>query len=91
MLFFPSPPVGEGGSPRSGETGEGSLSTRKARRETPHPNELVSACGAALSHKGRGHINAHRKMQSTSVRLASKTDACSDASSRLVVTRCSRG
>ncbi|TPQ37052.1 hypothetical protein C2U70_11690 [Bradyrhizobium guangdongense] len=28
-------------------------------RQTPHPSELVSTCGAALSHKGRGHNNAH--------------------------------
>nr|AWM02347.1 hypothetical protein CIT40_21525 [Bradyrhizobium amphicarpaeae] len=60
--------MGEGGSPQSGETGEGSLSARNAWRETPHPNELVSTRGAALSHKGRGHSDAHRKMQSTSVR-----------------------
>src|SRR5579883_1412971 len=28
--------------------------------QTPHPNELVSANGAALSHKGRGHDHEHR-------------------------------
>ncbi|TYL76523.1 hypothetical protein FXB38_30815 [Bradyrhizobium cytisi] len=28
-------------------------------RDTPHPSELVSTSVAALSHKGRGHINAH--------------------------------
>jgi len=51
---FPSPPVGEGGSPRSGETGEGFYrhgkllrSSRLAER-TPHP-----ALRAIFSHKGR--------------------------------------
>ncbi|PDT69687.1 hypothetical protein CO683_12700 [Bradyrhizobium ottawaense] len=53
--------MGEGGSSRSGETGEGSLSALNARRETPHPIEFISTCGAALSHKGRGHSNAHRR------------------------------
>ncbi|QOZ78367.1 hypothetical protein XH83_24835 [Bradyrhizobium sp. CCBAU 53351] len=53
--------MGGGGSPRSGETGEGSLSARNARRETPHPIELASTLGAALAHKGRGHSNGHRR------------------------------
>ncbi|MYV81050.1 hypothetical protein GTH44_04200 [Bradyrhizobium japonicum] len=52
----------------SGETGEGYLSARNARRDTPHPNEFASTGGVALSRKGRGRSNAHRKMQSTSVR-----------------------
>jgi hypothetical protein len=49
--FFPSPLVGEGGSPRSGETGEGSLSANASLAvwiETPHP-----ALRATFSHKGR--------------------------------------
>ncbi|RZI39743.1 hypothetical protein EGT07_27335 [Herbaspirillum sp. HC18] len=36
---------------------EGSLSARNAWRHTPHPSELASTDIAALSHKGRGHIN----------------------------------
>src|SRR3954452_18966723 len=48
----PSPLVGEGGSPRSGETGEGYLSAKElrssTRRKTPHP-----ALRATFSHKGR--------------------------------------
>src|SRR5437763_8665692 len=33
------------------------------RKQTPHPSELVSASGDALSHKGRGHSNLHRDLQ----------------------------
>src|SRR5690349_13437147 len=49
---LPSPLVGEGGSPHSGETGEG-FSRRTqleldSRRDTPHP-----ALRATFSHKGR--------------------------------------
>jgi len=45
--------VGEGGSPRSGETGEGSLSAHETlaielAEATPHP-----ALRATFSHKGR--------------------------------------
>ena len=52
-LLFPSPLVGEGGSPQSGETGEG-MSPRAphwvmcSRIGTPHP-----ALRATFSHKGR--------------------------------------
>ncbi|MET4115866.1 hypothetical protein ABIB85_005102 [Bradyrhizobium sp. JR1.5] len=50
---FPSPLAGEGGSTRSGETGEGSLSTREplafeSAEATPHP-----ALRATFSRKGR--------------------------------------
>ncbi|PPQ20244.1 hypothetical protein CV770_05660 [Bradyrhizobium sp. AC87j1] len=34
--------------------------TRIWRLHTPHPSELLSTSGAALSHKGRGHNNAQR-------------------------------
>src|SRR3954462_3976797 len=48
----PSPLVGEGGSPRSGETREGYLSAKEhrssTRRKPPHP-----ALRAIFSHKGR--------------------------------------
>src|SRR5206468_531844 len=48
----PSPVAGEGGSPRSGETGEGFCPLTQlllnSRRHTPHP-----ALRATFSHKGR--------------------------------------
>ena len=51
-ITIPPPLVGEGGSPQSGETGEGSLSARTFAVEfaeaTPHP-----ALRATFSHKGR--------------------------------------
>jgi hypothetical protein len=46
-------------------SGEGSVSASPTerncmRKQTSHPSEFVSNCGAALSHKGRGHNNARR-------------------------------
>ncbi|TGN75162.1 hypothetical protein EOW77_0033240 [Bradyrhizobium yuanmingense] len=75
---------------REAKPGEGSLS-RHALRDTPHPIESVSACGAALSRKGRGRSNAHRKMHRPPSDKSLQQSACSDASSRSVVTRCCRG
>src|SRR6187402_85282 len=56
-MFIPSPLVGEGGSPRRGETGERSLSARTSPAlsspiKTPHP-----ALRATFSHKGRRKKN----------------------------------
>ncbi|MDD1532646.1 hypothetical protein C7U89_06740 [Bradyrhizobium sp. WBOS4] len=56
--LLPSPLVGEGGAKRRMR---GSLRAhRRSLRHTPHPSELLPTSVAALSHKGRGHINAHR-------------------------------
>ena len=42
IRFFPSPLVGEGGSPRSGETGEGSLSASISLARGSNPSSGAS-------------------------------------------------
>ena len=49
-----------GGDEGSAKTGEGFSRHSHVWRETPHRSEFVSTIGVALSHKGRGRINAHR-------------------------------
>src|SRR5689334_18796643 len=47
---------------REAKLGEGFYPHRRCGERTPHPSEIVSTGGAALSHKGRGRIDAQRSM-----------------------------
>jgi len=47
---------------------------------TPHPSEFLASGGAALSRKGRGHINSYepnsRNASSTTLRCSAVSAAC---------------